>query len=170
MFALNELREHIDAYVSGARPSLSELYDWFEENSFDAYEDQSLREACVALDTAFSEYFFDGIAEEVLKVELAKAVRPFVSALHRLIDYLAGTTSLDALEDWSAEASADIHNNPDQEARELIYAIRGLLNRHADDDSEDELKRDLIEVISPSSFLPTPDLEATVTLTELVAA
>jgi hypothetical protein len=86
------------------------------------------------------------------------------------MDYLAGVISLDALEDWSAEASADIHNNPDQEAQAVIYAIRGLLNRHEDDDSEDSLKRDLIEVISPSSFLPVAELKATVTTSELLVA
>ncbi len=78
MFTLNELRQRAEAYVNDARASRSEFYDWFEANSFDVYEDPVLLESCVAIDTAFSEFFFDGIDEEALKVELANAVRPFV--------------------------------------------------------------------------------------------
>lgn len=77
MFSLDELRR-LDAY-SADLSSRSEFYDWFEANSFDAYDDEQLRPICVAIDRAFSEYMFDDVGETVLKEELAKSVRPFAS-------------------------------------------------------------------------------------------
>jgi hypothetical protein len=78
MFTLEQVREQIDAYRD-ARISRNELFDWFEAYSFDAYEDENLRPICVAIDTAFSEFLYDGIEEGALRQELASAVRPFVS-------------------------------------------------------------------------------------------
>jgi len=88
----------------------------------------------------------------------------------RLIDYLASKISLDELDDWSAEVSIDIHNNPDQAGRELVYSIRGLLNRHEDDDSEGALKQDLIEAMYPSPSLQIAEFRATRATEEIRAA
>lgn len=71
MFTLDELRERIEAYRDN-RASRREFYDWFEAHSFDAYEKAELREACVAVDSAFSEFFFDYIGEESLKEKLER--------------------------------------------------------------------------------------------------
>jgi hypothetical protein len=78
MLSLKELQRRVDAYKD-ARTSHVEFRDWFEANSYDAYEDEVLRPICVAIDTAFSEYLFDNIGEDVLKQELAKAVHPLAS-------------------------------------------------------------------------------------------
>ena len=78
MFSLEQLQRKFDAYKD-ARISRVEFRDWFEANSYDAYEDEALRPVCVAIDTAFSEYLFDDIGEHVLKQELANAILPFAS-------------------------------------------------------------------------------------------
>jgi hypothetical protein len=70
--------------------------------------------------------------------------------VNRVLSYLAYKDSLDALEGWSASVSWSIHKEEaDSPAQRLIYQIRGLLNLHADDGSEDFLKRDLAELIFP---------------------
>jgi hypothetical protein len=76
MFTIDELQQQIEAYRD-ARASRQDLFDWFESRSFDAYENHGLRAICVAIDTAFSEFFYDGSDEETLKKELATAVRAF---------------------------------------------------------------------------------------------
>jgi hypothetical protein len=75
MFTLEELHQHVEAYRA-ASISRQEFHDWFEGKSFDAYENAQLHDVCVAVDTALSEYFYDGIGEDALKQELAAISRP----------------------------------------------------------------------------------------------
>ncbi len=88
MFSLKELQRRFDAYKDD-RISRVEFRDWFEANSYDAYEDVVLRPVCVAIDTAFSEYLFDDIGEDALKQELANAIRPFALQLYWSEDAIA---------------------------------------------------------------------------------
>lgn len=75
MLSLEELQQRFDAYKD-ARISRVQFHDWFEANSYDAYEDARLMGVCVAIDTAFSEYLFENIGEDALKQELASIVYP----------------------------------------------------------------------------------------------
>jgi hypothetical protein len=76
MLTLDELSQAVAAHRSG-RMSLEEFENWFEDNSSGAYAVPELSEACASVDTAFSQYYFDHIEENALKMELANAVRPF---------------------------------------------------------------------------------------------
>jgi hypothetical protein len=76
MFTLEELSRQIAACNNGSL-SIQQFVDWFEGNCAGAYEIESLRDATVAVDAALSEYHYDEIDEDLLKKELAVAVRPF---------------------------------------------------------------------------------------------
>jgi hypothetical protein len=90
------------------------------------------------------------------------------------MQYLANKISLDELEDWSAEAAIDIHNNPDGMARDLVFAIRGLLNEHEDDETPNPLKEALLEavlvVLGDTSSSQTAELRLERATEELRAA
>ena len=75
MLTLDELSQAVAAYRSG-RMSLEEFENWFEDNSSGAYAVPELSEACSSVDAAFSQYYFDHIEENALKMELANAFRP----------------------------------------------------------------------------------------------
>jgi hypothetical protein len=62
---------------------------------------------------------------------------------------LAGEISLEAFEDWSADYSWDIHRQPNAAAMNLAYQIRGILNAHADDLSDDVVRQELAGAIRP---------------------
>jgi hypothetical protein len=76
MFTLEELSRQIAACNNGSS-TIQQFVDWFEDNCAGAYETESLSDAAVAVDAALSEYRYDEIDEDVLKEELAGAVRPF---------------------------------------------------------------------------------------------
>jgi len=80
MFTLDELSKKVAAYRDGGM-SLRDIRNWFEDNSSGAYGVAELHEACIAIDAAFSEYYYDNIGEAALKKELVKAVRPFAKNL-----------------------------------------------------------------------------------------
>jgi hypothetical protein len=82
MLTLQDLSKNVAAYRDD-RMALADFADWFEDNSSGAYEIADLREACIAVDAAFSEYYFDHIGEAALKLELANAVRPFARVQRR---------------------------------------------------------------------------------------
>jgi hypothetical protein len=69
--------------------------------------------------------------------------------VEQAMEYLANRISLEDLEDWSAEASIDIHNNPDELAKRLVYAIRGVLNSHEDDASPNAQASILLPIQEP---------------------
>jgi hypothetical protein len=98
------------------------------------------------------------------------------SAIEHILAYLASQISLDALEDWSAEASIDIQNNPDEPAQNLVNATRALLNRHEDDESPSALKQALLAVVvetvigAPSSSSQIAELCADRAATEELRA
>ena len=77
MLSLEELRRQADAFQRGAL-SLLEFQDWFEDNCPGAYEVEGLRQVCISIDTAFSEYYYDGIGEDGLRQEVFEATRHFV--------------------------------------------------------------------------------------------
>ena len=87
-------------------------------------------------------------------------------AEQQIMEYLANKLSLDELEDWSAEAAVDAHNNPDHSAKSLIYSMRGLLNFHEDDDSEDGLKQNLLDALVEPSPSQVASLRAAPLVTE----
>lgn len=76
MFTFEELAARIGSYQTGSQ-SLADFQDWFEENCSGAYDDSELRAACIAVDAALSEYYYDHVGESVLRKELATAIRPF---------------------------------------------------------------------------------------------
>lgn len=83
MFSLEELLNNVAAYQSG-RMSLRDFRNWFEDHSSVAYDMADLRDACVAIDAVFSEYYYDNIGEVALKGRLATAMVPFsLRALER---------------------------------------------------------------------------------------
>jgi hypothetical protein len=72
MLTLDELSERVSAYSAGSL-SFAEFENWFEDNSAGAYDVADLRNTCIAVDAALSQYHFDGIEESALKAELTKA-------------------------------------------------------------------------------------------------
>jgi hypothetical protein len=80
MFTVDELSHKIAEYKLG-RMSLQGFQNWFEDNSDGAYAVPDLREAYAAIEAALSEYYLDDIGQEALKLELAKAIRPFESSV-----------------------------------------------------------------------------------------
>jgi hypothetical protein len=78
MSSLDEMSQRIAAYRDG-RISLSDFENWFEDNSSAAYAVPELKSVWAAVDAAFSQYHYDHIGEEAMKVELANAILPFVS-------------------------------------------------------------------------------------------
>src|ERR1700689_5043417 len=78
MSSLDEMSQRIAAYRDG-RISLSDFENWFEDNSSAAYAVPELKSVWAAVDAAFSQYPYDHIGEEAMKVELANAILPFVS-------------------------------------------------------------------------------------------
>jgi len=79
MLTLNELSEQVAAYRND-RLSFSEFENWFEDDSAGAYDVPEVRDACIAVDAALSQYHFDGIGESALKAELGNAISAVVPA------------------------------------------------------------------------------------------
>jgi hypothetical protein len=74
---LEELSRAIAAYHNG-RLRLGAFEDWFRDNSRGMFgEEEDVLQACIAIEAAFSRYYFEGISEEDLRRELAAAVYPF---------------------------------------------------------------------------------------------
>lgn len=93
MFTRKQLEQRVDAYRDD-QISRQEFHNWFEDNSFDAYgPDSEVREACVAIDTAFSEYLSGEVGEESLKDQLENALRPFAlsRAYAKPVEIVIGT-------------------------------------------------------------------------------
>ena len=67
----------------------------------------------------------------------------------QVMHFLANEISLDAFDDWSAEYSWNIHQRANKEVQQLAYEIRGILNAHADDETEDRLRAELAGAIFP---------------------
>lgn len=76
MFTAEELLRKIGACENGSE-SFQNFVDWFEGNCNGAYEGE-LRDACIAIDAAISEYHYDNVAEQALVEELATAIHSFV--------------------------------------------------------------------------------------------
>jgi hypothetical protein len=76
MLTLDKLSENVAAYQSG-QILLRDFRNWFEDNSSAAYGVGDLHDACIAVDAAFSEYYYDNIGEAALKARLENAIRPF---------------------------------------------------------------------------------------------
>lgn len=51
--------------------SLAEFAVWFEDESSAAYDNPDVREACSAVDAAFSAYYYDRIGEPAFRDALA---------------------------------------------------------------------------------------------------
>src|ERR1035441_1889790 len=64
----------------------------------------------------------------------------------RIIELLLGKISFEHFEDWSASSSWNIDAESDSEGRELAYRIRGILNEHADDPTEEAVRQELATV------------------------
>lgn len=55
--------------------SLGEFEDWFRTNSRGMFgEDAEFLDACMAIESAFSRYHFEGISEQAFRDELANAI------------------------------------------------------------------------------------------------
>ena len=67
----------------------------------------------------------------------------------QVLNLLENEISLDAFEDWSAEYSWNLHQRADDKVQGLAYQIRGILNAHGDDETEDLLRQELATAISP---------------------
>lgn len=78
MLTREELEQKIAAYRRD-QISFSEFDNWFEANSLGAYADPSVSDLCASVDMALARYYFDHVAEDVVKDELANAIFPFVS-------------------------------------------------------------------------------------------
>ena len=78
MFNLEQLAPQINAYKNGMIPH-SVFVNWFEDNSVGAYEVPELKQVCIAVDAALSEFHFDSLNEDHLKMELENAIRAFGS-------------------------------------------------------------------------------------------
>lgn len=81
MLSLEDLTRQIEEYSAG-RTSFDDFEDWFRTNSRGAYRGGSseVSGATVAVESAFSQYYFAGLDEPALKRELAKAVRAYLPA------------------------------------------------------------------------------------------
>ena len=74
----------------------------------------------------------------------------FDEVLENLKATLAGEMSLDELDDWSAESSWNAHlQPPNTEAVDLLYGIRGILNKHSDDTEDIGALRELAGIVPP---------------------
>ena len=72
----------------------------------------------------------------------------------QVVDFLEGRISLDQFEDWSSVYSWNIHKSADEEGRRIAYLIRGILNEHSDDLTEDALRRELADNVCPFASGP----------------
>jgi hypothetical protein len=80
MLSVSELSRQISRYRDG-EISIGDFEEWFEDATpASAYDNPALRPSCVAVDSALSQYHFDHIGEDVLKMELATAVPRFYEA------------------------------------------------------------------------------------------
>jgi hypothetical protein len=77
MLSLAELSRAVDGYQNGD-VRLGAFEDWFRDNSRGMFaESDEVIEACNAIESAFSRYYFEGIGEQDLRRDLAAAIRPF---------------------------------------------------------------------------------------------
>ena len=67
----------------------------------------------------------------------------------QVLNLLADEISLDVFEDWSAEYSWNLHRRAGKNVQDLAYQIRGILNAHADDETEQLLRQELAAAIFP---------------------
>lgn len=67
-----------------------------------------------------------------------------------LTDYLSGTLSLQAFQDWLVGATWNVELSDDAAATELTYSIKLSLAEHAAGDISDfELREDLLSLVPP---------------------
>jgi hypothetical protein len=78
MFTIEQVSQKF-AEFQEERISLEEFENWFEDNSNGAYADPAVSRVFAAVESAFSQYYFDHIGENAMRVELAKAIHPFES-------------------------------------------------------------------------------------------
>jgi hypothetical protein len=76
MFSLDELLQQVEAYQY-KRLSLKDLERWFEDNFDDVDASEDSRKLRLAIDAALAEYHFDHVGENIVREELAEAIRPF---------------------------------------------------------------------------------------------
>ena len=76
MLTRDELVQHIAAYQSG-QISFADFENWFEDSSCGAYSVQGVADLCAAVDLAISQYYFEHVGEDALKLELAAAIASF---------------------------------------------------------------------------------------------
>jgi hypothetical protein len=97
MLTLNSLSLHIEEYRNGGI-SLDDFEDWFRDNSRGAYRVPEVSEACASVEAAFSRYYFQGVGEDALRMELANTIRPFASLEVRPLEEPVILTASAALE------------------------------------------------------------------------
>jgi hypothetical protein len=78
MLKIPEVSQQIAVYRD-AQISLDEFEDWFRSNSRGVYQadDSDDSRVTVAVESALSKFHFQGITEDLLREELADAIRPF---------------------------------------------------------------------------------------------
>jgi len=67
----------------------------------------------------------------------------------QVMRFLADEMPLEALEDWSAEYSWNLHQRAGEVVQDLAYQIRGILNAHADDETDSIIRQELASAVSP---------------------
>jgi hypothetical protein len=83
------------------------------------------------------------------RTEIFDAVRLANEIVNEVEAFLSGGRSFEEFEDWSASYAWDIHQQPNVQARELAYRIRGILNANSNNPFEECVREELANAIRP---------------------
>lgn len=78
MLSLDELLQQVEAFHEN-RLSLNDLERWFDDNFDEVDASADARKLRLAIDAALAGYHFDHAGENIVRKELAEAVRPFAN-------------------------------------------------------------------------------------------